>query len=1069
VDLMDQYFNDKGIGKDDIVLGQCRSRNLATKRCHHWINWFKNQSTKNGYPESIRAVLNHHLKRYPDSKIWYFETKNDWCDKTDQLDFVVAKMNKSYRNKRARDKKRQTGTESMTTSLATAATAAPAFLCDTEYIPFNEDTDDTDDGPFTGDDGDDSDNVASGEDDDAMTTEFAEVENEAVVHGTDQDGMATADRVEEDAKLATTSPGAADPPTIGLEEVMEDLDVSAMSSEFGKLGMNESSMMACEHMPAVDDDNNKSADVGGSVASINRTSQSGGGDDNDQFNDQFAMISDHDLAAIKIPPPSKSVCGGDDPDNDQFAMIADHDLATMEIPVPATRIPGAPAKLAGAADLVAATAADNGTNSSSNFPDTDSFGEDACLAAAAATAHDDDECVGTGTAAVAVGSGSGVGTSTTACSAAAAGAAGGGGHAGPVAGFGNTGTRDSRWDFPSLHAMLSAKVDPDDMDVDAAIKMVVRYMQANYTGECEDQVCEIVAIQTVESWRTEQQKRWQSVPHRRSKSTTTPAKASGTETMEPTPRKQTTPKTVNEAAAAAMPAVPGETTKKKRQRSPQKQKSMPIAKWLATGAEHSTDTKKPAPRVQKKSPPPPSPTKKKSVKTARRKRSRKATTPKTKESPNTKEKEKPPCAIIKALLEVQKLRQQKQQNTETKLKQTQLDFGQKPRPKSLKEAYPIPSVAEVLATAAAIRDEDVEDPFVTKFECKNGSRGGVLEITPTKECLTKMMDALLEAEAGLSQRKKDDVRCVLTAKYDKEKWDCSTLERDIEDVHRLIVQNQEDHHRDILSGARTAVNSKLLEQDLKAGKRSRAFVKQAKNLVKKLKKCTKELFAMDDFSPPRNGWEWIGRNEFQLCVAAILSAGTLDERLFYVCMALRGLGWLNIAFLSERRHYWWIKAVFNYVGLNYFTDQAANVCAFAYRLKKEHNGKIPASDGDRRRVLLTFYGIGRKIYSLISHDVYKIRYETITMDIHVANTCINLEGWTKQTDAKNAADQIAKEVECWLPPEYYYDLNVVFAGIRQLWEHSKSNRQMIMKVAKEHKCEDDVLAICKDLTSYKEG
>jgi len=376
-------------------------------------------------------------------------------------------------------------------------------------------------------------------------------------------------------------------------------------------------------------------------------------------------------------------------------------------------------------------------------------------------------------------------------------------------------------------------------------------------------------------------------------------------------------------------------------------------------------------------------------------------------------------------------------------------------PQSVEDVFAPPSPEEVLAAGDNV---DPLDTFVQEFEIRNESKGGKLKMERTPEYLDGMIEDLKKHEEGLKTRKKDVIWAVVQRKYKEEGRDLSTfkkeLEAEVEAVQALKIQSQVDQHLKILRSKRTVFDRKLLLCDLKH-KRNEDFVEEAVTHIKLLNALGDRVF--EKLSAPRDGWvrHCREKDEFQLCVASILSAGTLDTRLFYVIVALRQLGWLNIEFMSNPRHYRWIKAVFVRVGLNYFTDQAANVCGFALRLKTEYGGKVPRDP----QQLLSFYGIGRKIYALICHDVFHKREGHIIVDVHVAKSCINFE-WTKVIDAKSA-DAIAKEVEAWMPSDYYYDLNRTFAGIRQLWEKSEGNRKVIKELAKEMGCSTLVLKLCE--------
>jgi endonuclease III len=113
-------------------------------------------------------------------------------------------------------------------------------------------------------------------------------------------------------------------------------------------------------------------------------------------------------------------------------------------------------------------------------------------------------------------------------------------------------------------------------------------------------------------------------------------------------------------------------------------------------------------------------------------------------------------------------------------------------------------------------------------------------------------------------------------------------------------------------------------------------------------------------------------------------------------------------------------------------------------------GCVPGTNSRDILELLTFHGVGRKVFFLILHDVLGDRRSGIVSDVHVAKGAVAL-GWVKETDVEKP-DQIAKELEEWLDPIYFFDVNLTLAGLRQLWYEDDlqircRNRQTIQTFA----------------------
>ena len=156
--------------------------------------------------------------------------------------------------------------------------------------------------------------------------------------------------------------------------------------------------------------------------------------------------------------------------------------------------------------------------------------------------------------------------------------------------------------------------------------------------------------------------------------------------------------------------------------------------------------------------------------------------------------------------------------------------------------------------------------------------------------------------------------------------------------------------------------------------------------------------------------------------------------------SLRELGWFNIEFFSNVKNLRWIEALGLFVGYNHWTERPTFLYAAAARIKTEFNGKLPSDPED----LLTFYYVRRKILMIIRQDVFGDRIAGIVLDTHLKAVFIEL-GWTRENDAS----AIAREVERWLDDEWYYEVNPLIAGLRQLWRDSEDKVSTQKKIIDE--------------------
>lgn len=106
-------------------------------------------------------------------------------------------------------------------------------------------------------------------------------------------------------------------------------------------------------------------------------------------------------------------------------------------------------------------------------------------------------------------------------------------------------------------------------------------------------------------------------------------------------------------------------------------------------------------------------------------------------------------------------------------------------------------------------------------------------------------------------------------------------------------------------------------------------------------------------------------------------------------------------------------------------------------------------------------GFGRKIAALTLQDVFNVS-AGIVGDVHV--TCGAIAwGWTDEVNF-DKADDVAMDVEGFLPVEYWKDVNPTFAGLRQLWwscpkEKKKQIRKTVVATMQGYGAWEDALLV----------
>lgn len=189
-----------------------------------------------------------------------------------------------------------------------------------------------------------------------------------------------------------------------------------------------------------------------------------------------------------------------------------------------------------------------------------------------------------------------------------------------------------------------------------------------------------------------------------------------------------------------------------------------------------------------------------------------------------------------------------------------------------------------------------------------------------------------------------------------------------------------------------------------------------------------------------------------------------DKQLFKWMMSLRKLDLFDLDKLADgekgltraqflRR----LQNVGRYCGFNWWTEAPANIMAAAWRIKYEFGGVLPRDP----EVLLSFYGVARKVCMLILQDCFRgeKRHRGIVMDRHVEAAVKNL-GWSRIVNLED----LAQAIEAWLHPKFYRMLNEGAAGLRQLWSNDK-NHKVMEKAASDLGCQALLNVVVMDCPS----
>lgn len=97
--------------------------------------------------------------------------------------------------------------------------------------------------------------------------------------------------------------------------------------------------------------------------------------------------------------------------------------------------------------------------------------------------------------------------------------------------------------------------------------------------------------------------------------------------------------------------------------------------------------------------------------------------------------------------------------------------------------------------------------------------------------------------------------------------------------------------------------------------------------------------------------------------------------------------------------------------------------------------------------MMTYHCCAHKVAALILQTVHGLNKVAIVNDSHFCYV-VKKRQWTDQTEP----DRIAEDVESWLDGEYYFDVNNVFASLRQLGrektDDGKSFKMVMLDKAK---------------------
>ena len=234
---------------------------------------------------------------------------------------------------------------------------------------------------------------------------------------------------------------------------------------------------------------------------------------------------------------------------------------------------------------------------------------------------------------------------------------------------------------------------------------------------------------------------------------------------------------------------------------------------------------------------------------------------------------------------------------------------------------------------------------------------------------------------------------------------------------------------------------KVLQQFVMPSERDlKKMTPKQSNFVKLLKKLLKFITEkLSDWNIRRINWTRYCDTEFHVFMYAVFSALTPDDSLFRALDLMRGLGILNVDWLTtaggtgfeaDKKRTMFLEYLILYAGYNFF-NKAVYLVALSHAIIKE--GGIPRD----HEVFLQWHGIGPKVGSLIAQDVW-LTSSRIVLDTHLEQVAVALE-----LSKYKKTDEISTDISTWLPPKMYKLFNEVIGGVRKMY---KENGEEYMNV-----------------------
>lgn len=171
-----------------------------------------------------------------------------------------------------------------------------------------------------------------------------------------------------------------------------------------------------------------------------------------------------------------------------------------------------------------------------------------------------------------------------------------------------------------------------------------------------------------------------------------------------------------------------------------------------------------------------------------------------------------------------------------------------------------------------------------------------------------------------------------------------------------------------------------------------------------------------------------------------------DESLEKTVMALRKFDLLDLDVLAsgDPAVLKKIQSVMLVTGFNLFRMVPAEIMGFAYRVKHHWNGRVPTDPKKLGHV----HGIGRKVLMLILQDAFHLPQDLDDLKLHKLKPGIVGDrhvfrvakefGWSN----KKHVDMMCRDMESWMEPALYKQLNESIGALRQLYRDTKHKTAM---------------------------